>query len=320
MHVSDDQENAQRHKYKPISYLMRYFHYALILFLTNSLANSVRERSQCSEAGRHYSVVYNAIALAMLVLNVAGLCYINYKEGEVGSEAAVCVAVSSLMVGVIVVLTWRIAHAGYHECIQLHYVEKQTLFSSFRVIFLELLLVFACNVDWVMRYNNSPGNVIWGYMFLTTNWGMVPGLSALFRAVGSLELLVCAVSFLMNLLPMCVGISGGYRRALRWWWLGCLVGMLVVEVACFCVYLGYDFGDRPESAGANRMMQIFLSCNLVDMLFWEWGYLVVTYSRPLEEAQAKELAEDGDGALGEQKDTAAGNYKLHPTRMLKRSM
>lgn len=243
-HHDEHVDSSQRHKYKPVSYLMRYFHYAIILFLTNSLANSIKYREQCSEVGRHYSIVYNGIALAMVILNVVGLCYINYKEGEVGSEAAICVAVSGLMVGAIVVMTWRASHNSYEECIQIQFIEKQALFSSFRVIFMEMMLVFACNTDWVMRYNNSPGNIIWGYMFLTTNWGMVPGLSTLFRLIGWLEIVICAVSFLMNMLPHCVGIPSYYRKALRYWWMSCLVVMLVVEVASFFIYMAYDFDSR----------------------------------------------------------------------------
>lgn len=223
----------------------------------------------------------------MVVLNVLGLCYINYKEGEVGSEAAICVGISSLMVGTIVFMTIRASREGYNECIQIQFIEKQSLFSSFRVIFLELLLVCACNTDWVMRYNNSPGNIIWGYMFLSTNWGMVPGLSTLFRLIGWLELIICAVSFIMNMLPNCLGIPSYYRRALRYWWISCLLVMLIVEIASFCIYMAYDFDSRENSHGANRMLQIFLSCNLVDMLFWEWGYLVVTYSRPIEQEEAE---------------------------------
>jgi hypothetical protein len=146
-----------------------------------------------------------------------------------------------------------------------------------------LLLMFACNTDWVQRYNNSPGNIIWGYMFLTTNWGMVPGLSTLFRVIGYLELFICAVSFLMNMLPSCVGVPAYYRKALRVWWILCIVTMIIVEVVSCLMYMTYDFDMHRDRLGANRMMQIFMSCNLVDMLFWEWGYLVVTYSRPDEE-------------------------------------
>jgi hypothetical protein len=106
-------ETEQRYKYKPINYLMRYLHYAIILFLTNSLANSIKYREECSEMGRHYSFVYGGIALSMLILNVVGLCYINYKEGEVGVEAAMCIGISSVMVCVIVFMTYRTMQQTY---------------------------------------------------------------------------------------------------------------------------------------------------------------------------------------------------------------
>jgi hypothetical protein len=143
---------------------------------------------------------------------------------------------------------------------------------------MELLLVFACNHNWVERYNNSPGNVIWGYMFLTENWGTK--LSVLFRVLGVLELVICVVSFLMNMLPFWIGIPGRYRKALGRWWQLCITMMAVSGLVGFVVFMVYDFGATSADVGANRMMQIFLSCNLVDLLFWLWGYSVITYSTP----------------------------------------
>lgn len=128
----------------------------------------------------------------------------------------------------IVLLTLRTMESTDNECIQITFIEKQALFSSFRVMFMELILVFACNPYWVQRYNNSPGNIIWGYMFLTGNWGMVPRLSILFRVIGFLELLICMVSFVMNMLPFWIGIPTKYRKALRRWWLFCIIIMSIV--------------------------------------------------------------------------------------------
>lgn len=188
--------------------------------------------------------------------------------------------ISSITTIVIVLMTLRTMKRTYNECIQIHFIEKQALFSSFRVIFMELILVFACNPYWVERYNNSPGNIIWGYMFLTENWVMVPKLNILFKIIGFLELFICIFSFVMNMLPFWIGIPTKYRKALKIWWQTCIGTMSIVEIVTFIIFMVYDFGNTSAELGANRMMQIFLSCNLVDLLFWLWGYLVITYSTP----------------------------------------
>ena len=59
-----------------------------------------------------------------------------------------------------------------------------------------------------------------------------------------------------------------------------MAAMAVLEVVTLGMYFYHDFGDTLVEVAANRMMQIFLSCNLTDLLFWLWGYLVVTYSVP----------------------------------------
>ncbi len=136
---------------------------------------------------------------------------------------------------------------------------------------MEVLLVFACNAYWVQRYNNSPGNIIWGYMFLTFDWGHFTLLKILFRVIAVLEVFVSFGSFVLNILLFCIPLSSNYRKAVKYWWISCMAAMAVLEVVTLGMYFYHDFGDTVLEVAANSMMQIFLSCNLTDLLFWLWG-------------------------------------------------
>lgn len=85
-----------------------------------------------------------------------------------------------------------------------------------------------CNLFWVQRYTNCPGNIVWAYMFLTINWGSVGSAKMLLVAIGVAYLLISVVTLIVNTLSFCGGTTTLKRRLLKYWWVIAIVIMVTL--------------------------------------------------------------------------------------------
>jgi hypothetical protein len=159
---------------------------------------------------------------------------------------------------------------------QIILLEKWSVFSSL-VVLLLTILILTCGLFWIQRYTNCPGSIIWAYMFLTIGWDNVGTTKTLLLAIGVAYLFISVVTFIMNTISLCGGTTTTKRKLLKYWWVFAIFFMVVFELIAFAGYLTGTFDGNFYKVGANRLLQLFLVCNFIDILFWLWGVMVLQY-------------------------------------------
>lgn len=139
-------------------------------------------------------------------------------------------------------------------------------------------------------------------MFLTIGWQQVGSTKVILYIIGLSYLFISLVTFIMNSLSVCGGTTTGKRKSLKCWWIFAIVLMFVLQLVALAGYLTGTFNGSFYSTGANRLLQMFLVGNFIDILFWLWGLLALQY-------------ENGDlirDALIDKDQPAEPDYALSP--------
>jgi hypothetical protein len=135
-------------------------------------------------------------------------------------------------------------------------------------------MVILLSFHWIQRYSNTPGNIVWIFLFFGFGWTATYNVSMIVLGV------ICAVisfsSLAVNLLA-CKGITTSMKKIIVVQWVFSLILMLVAEVLAIVVYLKKDHNDVFADNIAYKLLQTFICVNLLDMLFWLWGYLTLEY-------------------------------------------
>ena len=88
---------------------------------------------------------------------------------------------------------------------------------------------------WVQRFSNSPGNVVWIFMFFLFGWN--PNYKTLMLIIGILVILVSAITLGVNIVAGVMGISSGIKKALMACWGVGMIIMLINEVIAIAAYI-----------------------------------------------------------------------------------
>ena len=88
---------------------------------------------------------------------------------------------------------------------------------------------------WVQRYTNSPGNIVWIFMFFGFGWNSAYNTMMIF--IGVLALLVSVASIAINAFAATTGITSSVKRAITVTWTAGMVVMLINEVLAIATYM-----------------------------------------------------------------------------------
>lgn len=97
------------------------------------------------------------------------------------------------------------------------------------------VLVLIGSFFWAQRYTNSPGNVVWVFMFFGFGWNSAYGTMMIF--IGIIALLVSLSSIIVNVIASFTGITSGVKKAITVTWVGAMVAMLINEVLAIATYM-----------------------------------------------------------------------------------
>jgi hypothetical protein len=97
--------------------------------------------------------------------------------------------------------------------------------SSFRTIFIGLLVLFF-NLFWVQRYTNSPGNIMWAYMFLTINWDNMPAFKQIGLSIGIAYLMISLITLMIHIAAALNGMSSTMKKMIKYWWVFAIIAMM----------------------------------------------------------------------------------------------
>lgn len=261
-------------KSKGYNCLLRFFQYSLLLFACDRILHTTQR--SCSEAGGTYNSIIGLISLGLVAFNLLALCYVHCRAKFARTEFFIALSINIVLTLVAIGLSLTTIMKAPQECMQVILLQKWTIFTSSAII-LVAMMILICGLYWVQKYTNSPGNLAWAYMFLTVSWADVPHLRYFLLGIGIAYLVISIFTFLININSLCGGITTTSKRCLKCWWIFVIVLMVVFEVIALIGYLGRRSTGEFYDIGANRLLQMFLVGNLIDLLFWLWGLMALRY-------------------------------------------
>ena len=134
----------------------------------------------------------------------------------------------------------------------------------FIVIDILLTLVIAALIlfgpfFWVQRYTNSPGNIVWVFMFFGFSWNGAYGTMMIF--IGILALLVSLASILVNAIAGFTGITSSMKKAVTITWTAGMVVMLINEVLAIATYMQNSKYNGFIDLEAKKLLLLFVIIN-----------------------------------------------------------
>lgn len=204
------------------------------------------------------------------------LCYVHCRARFARTEFFIALSLNIVFTMVVIGLSFITMMKSHSECMQVILLQKWAIFTS-TVAILIALMILVCGLYWVQRYTNSPGTIAWAYMFLTISWATVPHLRGLLICIGLVYLVISLLTFCVNANSLCGGVTTTSKRYLKCWWIFVIVLMVAMEVFALIGYLGGRTSGDFYDIGANRLLQMFLVGNVVDILFWLWGLMALRY-------------------------------------------
>lgn len=130
-------------------------------------------------------------------------------------------------------------------------------------------MILFLSFHWIQRYSNTPGNIVWIFLFFGFGWSNDYKVAMLIE--GIIFLCVSGLSFGLNAFA-CSGITTKMKKYIVFSWIFALIFMIVGEVLGIVVYLQSNKNDIFIENLALKLLQIFICVNFLDFIFWLWGY------------------------------------------------
>jgi hypothetical protein len=179
--------------------------------------------------------------------------------------------VIDLILAAIIVILGLIGMADTNSCANDRVLHKIVFIEGLITIFLAFMII-CLPFNWVQRYSNSPGNLTWIFLFFSFGWS--GNFKTPMIILGILTTLVSATSFIINLIA-CKGISTGVKKGIVIAWVFGLITMIVAEVLAVVTYIQSGKAENFIDIVAIKLLQTFICINVLDFLFWLWGYLTL---------------------------------------------
>ena len=122
---------------------------------------------------------------------------------------------------------------------------------------------------WVQRYSNSPGNIVWIFMFFLFSWN--PSYSTLMIVIGIITILVSGITLVINIIAGITGITSSIKKAVTFCWATGMILMLINEVIAIATYIQNSKYSSYKDMEAKKVLLLFVILNIVELVFWGFG-------------------------------------------------
>lgn len=261
-------------KSKGYNCILRCLHYSILLLIACRILSPQSGLSGVDF--RNYGQLLTYLSIILIVLNLLALCYIHCRSKFARSEFFITYAINMIFAVVAIVLSIVTITQAPVEQAQNILLQKWSIFTSILLILLTLLILCG-NLFWVQRYTNSPGSLVWAYLFLTFNWSVLGPVKNIFLFIGITFLVISLVTFFLNTKSLFGSATTTSNRVLKCWWIFCIVVMILLELLAVAIFFTNHFSSNFYQVAASRLLQLFIVANIVDLLFWLWGLLALRY-------------------------------------------
>lgn len=138
-----------------------------------------------------------------------------------------------------------------------------------------------------MRYTNGPGNLTWVFLFFSFPWS--GAFQKFYILAGVLNLLITISMLSVHLVFLMTKFNPNIKKIINYVWLGSLAAMIIAELVVFIAYVsGAGSSQTSNDHVAIKIAQTFIPINIIDGLFWIFGYISL-YIRSQDELYEQAL-------------------------------
>ena len=228
------------------------------------------DNNKCST--QFYKLV-EITSIALTLISLVGNLYFRCRDGFNKTFffilLAICIVISAIML--------IVSFAGYgadNVCPGNKTVFRFIVIETIAIILMNLLVLFGA-FFWVQRYSNSPGNIVWAFMFLSYTWHNAYSTIMIF--LGVLSIIISIVTLVVNGVAGLYGITTVIKKVIVGSWMLCLVIMLAEEImAIVCYMQNSDYRDYNDLM-AKKLLLIFIIVNMIEFLLWLFGLLTLQH-------------------------------------------
>lgn len=210
------------------------------------------------------------ISYILLGLNFIAIILLRWKKLYNRKVFFALYAADVILAGVIMV----VGLGGIGEsnsCANNKVMHRYAGFQSMITIVVSVMAIFG-PFDWVIRYANAPGNLVWPFLFFPFQW--TNAFKGSYITVGVITLLITLTTFVVHALTI-RGTTAKNIKIIRIQWIVALVLMAICQIIVFVTYLAGADANTFNDMIAKKLAQTYLPINIIDAIFWFWGLMTL---------------------------------------------
>jgi hypothetical protein len=209
----------------------------------------------------------------MLATNLIGILYQRCKAEFSKIAFYIFISVDLVLSGIILVVSF----AGFGEtnvCANNKIFYKFAVIDSIFIVIMALMILFM-PFYWIQKYSNSPGNLVWSFLFFGLNWNS--NYESKMSAIGVLCLIISALTLISNGIAYWRGITVTIKKIVIGCWAIALLLMCVSEIIAIVAAFQSSDPSTYNDVAANKLLQTFLALNIIEFILWIFGLMTLNY-------------------------------------------
>ena len=211
------------------------------------------------------TILVGSIAL-LLISSISNICF-RCREGFSKTFFFVLLAICIILTGIMLVVSF-VGVGQSNVCASNRVTYRFMLIYILVIIVINALILFG-PFFWVQRFSNSPGNIVWIFMFFLFTWN--PSYSTLMIVIGVITILVSLITLIINLIAAATGITSSIKKAVTFCWGTGMVLMLINEILAVATYIQNSKYSSYKDMEAKKVLLLFVIINIVELVFWGFG-------------------------------------------------
>lgn len=162
-------------------------------------------------------------SFALLLVSIVANLYFRCSSGFNKTFFFILFAACAIISGIVLIVSF----AGYgadNVCAGNKVIFKFMVIETIAIVIMDMLILFA-SFFWIQRYSNSPGNIVWVFMFFGGDWNSA--YKSVLIILGVISLAICLVTLAANLVAGVYGITKCVKKVIVGCWTVSLILMFV---------------------------------------------------------------------------------------------
>ncbi len=163
------------------------------------------------------------ISVILLLINLAGICLIKFSN-MYSKRLFIGIFFSNMGFSVLLTVMGLLEMGENNSCANNKVMHRFIGFLAFVNVILGFVELWE-KYDFALRYTNSPGNMVWVFLFFSFDW------SAMFKSfyipIGVINLLITIANLSVNLVYKISNFNPNIRKPIFLIWIGSLFLMFI---------------------------------------------------------------------------------------------